>query len=322
MPTQFTIYRSQDPGAPQLYGNSGSLVSVLNACLITGYGSKLPAGWIADFTSSVLSGSTYRQPSGSGFFLSVIENSTCASNKAARLIGFESASAYNSGSGQFPVSAQIGGIVALSVRKSTTADATTARPWILFADAYTIYMYVQTGDQAAGFYTCAFYFGDIFSFKGPTDAYRCILVANYPEDTAGLTIQYIDQINQVSVGITGHYMARTYSGGGASINVGKNGCLALAGVSTTATTLGANVAVNMEDNSVYMMPIGVHEVAPAVKRGRLRGQYHLCAPIAAYSDWQQFSGSGAFAGKTFMVVKASYSSGMYCIETSPTVEVN
>lgn len=40
------LYRSTDAGAPQLGTTvDGSLSTILKACLVTGYGSKVPAGW-------------------------------------------------------------------------------------------------------------------------------------------------------------------------------------------------------------------------------------------------------------------------------------
>jgi hypothetical protein len=42
------IYRSTDAGAPQLgTTNDGSLAIILKACLVTGYGTRLAAGWTA-----------------------------------------------------------------------------------------------------------------------------------------------------------------------------------------------------------------------------------------------------------------------------------
>lgn len=43
------LYRFDDPNAPQLDGTSDSLLTVLKACLVTGYGDKLGAGWSLPF---------------------------------------------------------------------------------------------------------------------------------------------------------------------------------------------------------------------------------------------------------------------------------
>ena len=44
-----TVYRSTDAGAPLLTNSNGSLIAVLKACLVDGYGSKASAGWTAPF---------------------------------------------------------------------------------------------------------------------------------------------------------------------------------------------------------------------------------------------------------------------------------
>lgn len=42
-----TVYRWDDPGAPQVVnGNYSELINIIEKCLVTGYGSKLPLGWI------------------------------------------------------------------------------------------------------------------------------------------------------------------------------------------------------------------------------------------------------------------------------------
>ena len=38
-----TVYRSTDASAPLLTNSNGSLIAVLRACLVDGYGSKPPA---------------------------------------------------------------------------------------------------------------------------------------------------------------------------------------------------------------------------------------------------------------------------------------
>ncbi|MBB1386566.1 hypothetical protein H5119_13630 [Pseudoalteromonas sp. SG45-5] len=43
-----TVYRWDDDGAPQLTQTHGSAVDVLKKCLIDGYGTKPPAGWVLE----------------------------------------------------------------------------------------------------------------------------------------------------------------------------------------------------------------------------------------------------------------------------------
>lgn len=46
-------YRWDDVGAPQLNDAAGSIIAIIKACLITGYGSKEGAGWSVQFENSV-----------------------------------------------------------------------------------------------------------------------------------------------------------------------------------------------------------------------------------------------------------------------------
>ena len=48
--SQFTIYTATDIGGPGLLtGVTGSLINILNACLVNGYTSKSAAGWTKPF---------------------------------------------------------------------------------------------------------------------------------------------------------------------------------------------------------------------------------------------------------------------------------
>lgn len=48
-----TVYRSTDPGAPVLStAATDAAITVLRACLVTGYGSKSPAGWAEPFSAT------------------------------------------------------------------------------------------------------------------------------------------------------------------------------------------------------------------------------------------------------------------------------
>ena len=40
----WTVYRSDDAGAPNLTGAAGSLIAILDAVLVNGYGAKPAAG--------------------------------------------------------------------------------------------------------------------------------------------------------------------------------------------------------------------------------------------------------------------------------------
>jgi len=250
--------------------------------------------------------------------------------KEAWLTGWESCTAVSStvgtGNGQFPTPAQLlttGHVVA---RKSTTADG-TGRSWTIFADAYTFYMFILTGDTAGNYLACAF--GDFFALKGSSDAYRCHLMGRGTENSGAALINS-DWDNIVSFGVTtsnnGLWCPRSFGGGSAnSIQIERMGDIG----KTNVGSGGANVPAagllqtpNGPDNSFYLAPMWVGELTATCMRGRYRGVYHVCHPIASFADGQTFQGSGDYAGKTFQIVKQGLSAGYWAIETSNTVETN
>jgi hypothetical protein len=238
------------------------------------------------------------------------------------------------GSGQFPTAAQALTTGHLVIRKSVTADG-TGRAWQLFADASTFYLFVSTGD-AAGLYF-GFWFGDVFSMKGNTDAYRCFIIGRAVENSAGSSnsADTMMGFHYVTVNLVGSFIARTIGGGGASILIGKHGDLAKLGggyANSFFSINGLQQTPNGPDSSYYLSPIWVHEGqglgVSGLVRGRLRGIYHICHPITSFSDGQTFAGANDFAGKTFQVVRgiSGYDSGTtpsgIAVEISATVETN
>ena len=69
--TTVNIYRSTDASAPTLEGVNGSLVALLDACLVNGYGSQSAAGWTIAYTTT--NKRVYRNSTtdGTGFYLNV-----------------------------------------------------------------------------------------------------------------------------------------------------------------------------------------------------------------------------------------------------------
>lgn len=49
---QLSVYRWDDPGAPQMSSTKGAALNILKKCLIDGYGDKTPAGWLLESISA------------------------------------------------------------------------------------------------------------------------------------------------------------------------------------------------------------------------------------------------------------------------------
>lgn len=332
MPNQFTIYRSTDTSAPQLFGVSGSLLTVLTAVLVNGYGSQTAAGWSLPLGASGANIVAYKQGAGAGFSLMVNDNNAGTGGaKEALVCGYQVASSegtntMGTGTGQFPTTAQLNTVGAAVVRKSSTADTTNARPWIIFADTSTMYMFIQTGDTAGMYY--GWMFGDFFSLAGAgsADLYRCAVIGRRTENSssADTTTGGLDLIQSVEAPTgSGAFLANTLSGvGGAQI-------FPLVGDVSKTSYAGAAVALagvipcpNPYDKTYYISPIFVTDNGTFGVRGMLRGLYHICHATANFSDGTTFSGANDYAGKTFMVLVKGPSSGMFCMETSATLNTN
>ena len=180
--TTVTIYRSTDRSAPTLEGVNGSLVALLDACLVNGYGSQSAAGWTIAYTTT--NKRVYRNSTtdGTGFYLSVDDSGPGGGGaREARMTGFQAATGIGAGTGQFPTSGQLGiGIGAVVCRKSTSADS-TVRAWTLIADDTVFYLFTETGDLTSPVLPSLFMFGDFFSY-GSSDAYRCLIVGRNQEN--------------------------------------------------------------------------------------------------------------------------------------------
>lgn len=346
--SQFTVYSSYDVSAPSLTGLSGSLLDVLDGCLVNGYGSKVAAGWTKPLANSASMG-CYKQPSGSLCTLFINDaapsGSTTSGTRQAFATGYTSLTGYTGslsgiGFGQFPATGQpfptvsSGGTPSGSLwwRKSVNADSTT-RQWVLYADAWTFYLFVITGDTA-GVY-CAYWFGDIFSLS-PTDTSKCIIRGREADSTT-LSAQSDtgDLLHLPNVNSSNDYsgfISNNFSGRGSSTPVIQVGDLGK-GSPATRAVIGGSTAIcgpmsgvmtvsNPIDNSLYMTPVWVGEQGVSALRGRYRGMYHLCHPITNFADGQIFSGANEYAGKQFQVVKTGPTSGMWVLEISNTVETN
>ena len=320
--SQFTIYSSSDASGPgPITGAAGTLLALLDACLVNGYSGKTAAGWTKPFSNSGNIG-CYKQGAGAGLGLVINDNGPNGTStyKEAWCIGWEVvasvASTVGTGTGQFPTPAQLNTSGYVVARKSNTADS-TQRTWVLFADASTFYLFILTGDSASTYN--GLWYGDVYSLAGSTDAYRVLLAAHAtPNSPTGV----LGNTNLAGTGTAGQYMARSWGGTGSSINVSMIGDYGLAAGGALA---GSLQSPNGPDNSFYLCPVRVAEITPLI-RGRYRGLYQICNAASNFTDGQNFAGGGDFAGKTFKVVKLlENNQSLSCaiaIETSNTVETN
>lgn len=312
--------------APNSYATTetSAHLSFGGSVLSGGHGQD-PQAWTRPFTGTDIA--VYKQPSGSGFYMRVNDAGPGAGTwKEARLRGWEVKADANdtadaSNTGPFPTAAQLANGV--FIRKSNTADV-TARSYVVAADSATLYVMVNTGDIASTY--LGFMFGDVYSFVS-ADAYKCQLIGRVTENTGAASNDTLPQIIIGFSGLSGHYIARQYTGAAGSHNNGKAGATAFSGAIAGPNAIalqGVLPPPNLVDGGFYISPVWAMESANNAVRGRYRGFWHFChvpATVADGDTWTAPAGS-PWAGRSFLVVKltdrtsASALTGVFLIETT------
>jgi len=334
--SQFTVYTSADYGGPgPLYGNGATLLSLYNQCLVSGYSGKAAAGWTKmGSAGSVINDSgnigIFKQGAGCGYYLYLNDNqpdTVSMGFRAAWGAGFKTMTSLVAGTGPFPTAAQTaaqGGTGGYGYQKSN--DGTSPRSWQLYADASTSYLFINDG---SGYYG-AYLFGDIYSLWGSSDLNRCaICLANSDRGAIGLLNGCLDrQVTPVVTTVAdavGLYLADNYAGTSWSMigyPVGDPGRYSGLMSTTTGIPLVGSIPLpNPMDSSLYISPVWILDANWNV-RGRLRGLWYPCHPMASFSDGMVISGSGDYSSRQFNVIKPGWGGGVFLMEITNTVEIN
>lgn len=317
--TQFKIYQSTDAGAPTLTGQAGSFLSILNAVLVNGYGSKAPAGWSKPFADVSNTGS-FRQGGGNRIYMDVADNATGGSYgpnvQEAAFFGYEAMTAPGTGTGKFSYT------TASLYQKSVSADG-TARRWLCFADDATLYFFGMNGqnNDIAPYWNCC-QFGEFYSYVTNDQCRNYIGSRNAsggtvigPEATYGASY--------VNAATVGYALQRAWGGSGPTgVSMGVH-CDAAKGGSNIYVQGGMAGAVSLSDNTQWFSPVYIHESATATIRGRKKGWWQFCHDNSKISCGQVIQGNNELAGRQFVVVSpvgGGWTAAL--IEISNTVERN
>lgn len=168
-----TVYRWDDPGAPQMpNGKPSEIINVLTKCIVDGYGSKLPLGWTMPFYEPVTQSVVFRNnpaAGGSGGYVKFYSNDASDNNNAVmRLTHAASMTDINS----------------LFRQGNTQAFAATSSltRWVIIGTSIGFYFTIDnslsslkmTGPTTFG---VAMYIGDYYSAI-PSDSSRFIAFAS------------------------------------------------------------------------------------------------------------------------------------------------
>jgi hypothetical protein len=316
------VYRSTDTSAPVLTGQVGTLVALLDAVLVNGYGSMTAAGWTKPYTGTNKAVFRNSSSTGTGHYLRVQDD--VATHGRAYVLGYEAMTTVDAGTNPFPSTVA----TYHGWGKSNTNDA-TARPWVIFADDQRFYIFVQSGESSSDWVTG--FFGDIVSYKA-VDPYRSCLVARHSTSGASNQVFGLDYLGYMHNNSSG-YAGSAVFGGMPRNHAGTYGpTLVVRTTDTVKATMGTsspNAAFyagapsgglaypDPAGASLWLAPTWVLNSAGGnVIRGHMPG---LWAPMHArpLSNNDTFSGTGAMTGKTFEAFNI-YSSGQLMMETSDT----
>lgn len=315
------VYKSSDASAPALSGQAGALAAIFYACLVTGYGSATAAGWAREFVSGNIA--VFRAATGNRLRLRLDDTST----NEARIVGYETMSDANTGTGAFPTNGQVSG--GLYVRKSNTADA-VGRPWLLIATGTAFYFFADTGTASTDYFaqpgptaansTPQLFFGDFTSFKAG-DAYNTAIICSEVGGTSTCRLGVKYNPTQNFALAVGHYVARPYYQVGQAVSINKVSPMAVCG----GTTIGNNGGVFPDPLSgalllspVYLVENGPNNVNTI--RGILPGFWDVCHFPLAGNHGDTVPGSGESSGKTFQLLNLwnASSGGRVAMEISDT----
>lgn len=311
------VYRWDDPGAPVLSSPSaGSLIGVLDACLVNGYGSKVAAGWSKAFSGTNVA--AYRQGAGSLCYLRIND---ATGTGQARAVGYESMTDVDTGENAFPTEAQLSGGLFININTTSTA---ANKPWIVVADNKRFYLW--TGYAAAmtsasllsasATYQGLFFFGDIVSFR-PGDAFCCQIIG---ATSSASSTERFGTIASLATATAGHYIARNAAQAAGSIQNSKYSDYY---GSNSQSVLGQSSLVAYPDpisGGINLSRIQVTNGTTTTGiRGRLPGCWAVLNALPG-NNGDTFSGTGELAGREFILLDCGSAAtrGRVAIETSDT----
>lgn len=274
-------------------------------------------GWVKPFADASSVGA-FQMLGGNGIYLSINDNAP-GTARDARPLGYATMSALQTGTDPFPAVEA----ATMAWRKSATADATT-RAWLLIADDRTVRYFVKANDTNTPYRYHEF--GEFYSLI-PGDAYRALLMGNNAETAGSLAANNAIGhafSSTATATLAAHFLQRAYTGFSVAAVFGKMSSAPVALPGSFGTS-GGIAFPNGADGGVVLSPVWIMEAAGVV-RGRLRGVYYQCHPMASFADGDTFAGSNAYAGRTFLAVRWGNDTDgidkVVIVETSDTWDTN
>lgn len=268
--------------APALSGTAGSLIAVLDYCLVT------TMGWTKPFTGTNLA--SYKQPVGTnGMYLAVDDTGSTD----ARATGYEVMTTVTAGTGPFPTPVQQSG--GGFIYKSAVANA-TVRPWAFFSDGKIFHLLISYDSAATGFNLTnnysSFTFGDFKSFKSG-DVFNTMVATNTSAQAASaLSVSS----NTYASPTSGFYAARSHTQVGGSVALSRFSDSAALGGSQPGN--GTNAFPNPIDGGMLFGRSFVGELGVG-RRGSIPGLWVHGHPYNSLQSADTIAGATDLAGRNF-----------------------
>ena len=302
-----TVITNTSSGAPTLSGTVGSLIGLLDFCLVT------TLGWTKPYTGTNLA--AYKQPAGTnGFYLYVDDTQA----QYARLRGYEVMTSISAGSGPFPTEAiQTGGFY---LRKSEAASS-TARPWYFVSDGKIFHLVISVNASSLVWASpnFAYSFGDCLSLKSG-DMFATVLIADTNSaPTNSSSYAGWTALNTTLTGVAnGHALARPHTQIGSAVAPAK-----------VVDTIAGNSGTFGHGSLAYPNPISggidlsrAFLAETAGRRATVPGVWFWNHSAAALGSGDTFYGAAGslLAGRSFVFFpQGGFSTvGSVVLETSDT----
>lgn len=192
------VIHSTDVGAPALSNAAGSLIAILDHCLVGAL------GWTKPFSG--VNKAVYQMPPGSnGHFLRV-DDTDGANGSNARIVGYETMTSVDAGTGPFPTAAQVSG--GGYAYKGLTGSG---KPWAFFGSgAFFHFMWLPGATNRS-----ILSFGQLIGRK-QGDAYHTLLSCNSAAGEIASSTTTSAHVMSVTM-YASHSLCRSYHGAGGAV---------------------------------------------------------------------------------------------------------
>lgn len=268
-----------------------------------------PVGWTKAFSGTNLA--VYRTKSGTNqFYLRVDDTGTTET----RIVGYETMSDVNTGTGPFPTAAQVSG--GLYFYK---ANAASARSWRAWSDGK---MFHFSGHGSSATWTgsttdgTGLSFGDFVSYKSG-DAYNTLIASATSAAANGSGCTWGNTSQTANSASSGFYIARAASQASGAISASR-----MCGPQFSSGQIGSNGPAYPDPTTggANVFPVYCADVSANSVRGKIQGIwgfYHS----SNHTQGDTFSGGTGtpIEGRTFEQFSVNSSNSMRgCMETSDT----